>query len=215
MDALLGCVLAMLVAPIIVVLAVISAVLFRAWPFFRQPRSGRNGHTIRVVKIRSLHTTASTTADKHELQHMTINRFGQFIRRHHLDELPQLWQVTTGRMSLVGPRPEMPHILERFQTDHREQRAPFRPGCTGLWQISVARAGMMYEAPEYDAFYARHHSLRMDLWILWRTLLQGAGARQITLDDVPSWVCGGPHLLPAERFSDPTTSPLLAEEPLS
>ena len=208
-----GFALSALLTPLIGVLALVSAIQFRAWPFFLQPRAGRNGATFRVVKIRSLPTHAPTWADKHQLTHVTTSRFGRFIRGKHLDELPQLWLVVTGQMSLVGPRPEMHHILERFDAHHTAVRARFRPGCTGLWQISVASGGMMYEAPEFDLFYAQHHCLRMDLWILWRTALGAVGGNAITLACVPRWVCAGQPVSKDELMAELSSRAMPIEEP--
>lgn len=212
-DACGGFLLAVLFSPVIGMLALVSAFHFNAWPFFRQVRSGRDGATVRVVKIRSLPAHSPTGADKHQLRQVTTNRFGRYIRRTHLDELPQLWLVAGGHMSLVGPRPEMPHILNRFDPHHTVVRSRFRPGCTGLWQISSASSAMMYEAPEYDLFYAEHHCMRMDLWIMWRTALQAAGAAAITLAEVPSWVCSGNAVDNAELVAEFSLSSVLIEEP--
>lgn len=186
-DIVGGTLLALVVLPVIVVLAVVSALVFRAWPFFCQDRVGRDGRTIRVVKIRSLAPATPSGADKYELQQLQHRRFGRFIRGTHLDELPQLFLVPIGRMSLVGPRPEMPHIALRFSPEQRAAREQLRPGCTGLWQVSSAADRMMHEAPEFDLFYAAHRSLRLDLWILWRTARQSIVAGSVSLDSLPSW----------------------------
>ncbi len=186
-DVIVGSALAALATPVIIVLALLSAVRFRAWPFFTQPRAGLGNRPFRVVKIRSLAASTPARIDKYQLQAVRISRFGQFIRGHHLDELPQLWLVPFGQMSLVGPRPEMIHLLHRFDDEHLEARSRHRPGCTGLWQISPACAEMMYESPAYDMFYDRHRSLRLDLWILRRTIGEVLGEPPAPLIDVPHW----------------------------
>lgn len=186
-DIVGGTLLALVVVPVVLTLAVVSAIVFRAWPFFCQDRVGRGGRPIRVIKIRSLAPATPSGADKYELQRFEHRRFGRFIRRTHLDELPQLFLVPIGRMSLVGPRPEMPHIAQRFSPDQRAARELLRPGCTGLWQVSDAATRMMHEAPEFDLFYATHRSLRLDLWILWRTARQSIVAGTVSLDSLPAW----------------------------
>ena len=119
---------------------------------------------------------------------MENTRFGQFLRKFHLDELPQLWLVVWGTMSLVGPRPEMPSLAATFDPDFVAERMTVKPGCTGLWQISTASAGLIGEAPEYDLLYIRSESIRLDLWVLARTASEMLGRAPLTsIDDVPVW----------------------------
>jgi len=175
--------------PLLLTLAALSAVTFRAWPFFRQERVGLGGRRFSIVKIRSLPVDTASTAAKHELVAMQNARFGRFIRRTHLDELPQLWLVLTGHMALVGPRPEMPALAARFSPAFARARATRRPGCTGLWQLSPAASGLIGDAPEYDLFYVEHANARLDCWILWRTVVQfGRPSAGVTLGDVPRGV---------------------------
>jgi lipopolysaccharide/colanic/teichoic acid biosynthesis glycosyltransferase len=172
--------------PLLLALAAISALTFRAWPFFRQERVGLGGRRFSIVKIRSLPVDTAATAAKHELVDCRNTGFGRFIRRTHLDELPQLWLVLTGRMALVGPRPEMPALAAGFPPAFARVRATRRPGCTGLWQLSPAASGLIGDAPEYDLFYVQHANARLDCWILWRTVVQfGRPSAGVTLGDVP------------------------------
>jgi lipopolysaccharide/colanic/teichoic acid biosynthesis glycosyltransferase len=87
-----------------------------------------------------------------------------------LDELPQLLNVVKGEMSLVGPRPEMPFIVEKYNAMHR-QRLQVLPGITGLWQISADRAFLIHENIQYDFYYIRHRSFFMDFAILLHTVV--------------------------------------------
>ena len=184
--------LALVTLPLVMALAVGSALSFRAWPLFHQPRLGRDGDEFRFTKIRSLPAQAPAAADKYALQEVENTRFGLFLRRSKLDELPQLWLVVTGRMSLVGPRPEMPSLAYTFDRNFVVTRCRVRPGVTGLWQISPASAGLIGEAPEYDLTYLANRSLRLDVWLLARTarqvLLSGDGT---DLDDLPPWCSHG------------------------
>jgi len=107
-----------------------------------------------------------------------LTRVGRVLRRLSIDEVPQLLNVLKGEMSLVGPRPEMPFIVQNYGLLER-QRLCVKPGITGLWQISSARAHPIHENIEYDLFYIEHQSLRMDLSILLRTVaavIRGVGA---------------------------------------
>jgi lipopolysaccharide/colanic/teichoic acid biosynthesis glycosyltransferase len=115
------------------------------------------------------------------------------LRRLHLDELPQLALVLTGKMSLVGPRPEMPNLYDSFDPGFAEQRTAVRPGCTGLWQISEKCDRMIFEHPEFDAFYLANRSLRLDLWVIVRSirmLLPSGRPRLITHDELSRWTAG-------------------------
>jgi hypothetical protein len=129
-----------------------------------------------------------TTLDKYELEGERIPRFCRLLRRCHLDELPQLLVVPLGWMSLVGPRPEMPALLGRYPKDFAAARGRVRPGCTGLWQISTASAMLIYEAPLYDLVYTEYQGLRLDVWILYRTVrMLTSGRASIDLSDLPRW----------------------------
>lgn len=187
-DIVLGLILSALTLVLIGVLCAGAALSFRARPFFAQTRVGRNRESFRLVKIRSLPEATAAYADKYFIQNQPNTRFGRRIRSLHLDELPQLWLVVVGKMSLVGPRPEMPHLDAQFSEEQRRARANFRPGCTGLWQVSCDSNKLMLECPQYDVFYARHHSTRFDLWILYRTIALHVAHRHVELDQVPSWL---------------------------
>lgn len=191
LDLAVGLVLAVLSLPVILVLALGSVASLRAWPFFVQSRVGRDGKLFRIVKIRTLPPQAPRSAPKYALQGLPIPRYCSFLRRTHLDELPQLLLVPLGRMSLVGPRPEMPELVGTFDPSFLAARSAVRPGCTGLWQISVDSPKLLHEVPEYDLFYLEHAGLRLDLWILWRTV-RGLLPRhpEVKCESVPLWVYG-------------------------
>jgi len=192
-DIVIGSLLGVAALPVILVLALGSALTFRTWPFFVQERIGRGGRPFRFLKLRTLPKDTPTTADKYALADSTrIPAYGRFLRHTHLDELPQLLLVPLGWMSLVGPRPEMPNVLADYPPDFAAARSCVRPGCTGLWQVSTSSTKLIYEVPEYDRLYLRHGGLRLDAWILYRTartLLPGT--RYIELADVPRWALNG------------------------
>jgi lipopolysaccharide/colanic/teichoic acid biosynthesis glycosyltransferase len=169
LDLVLGSALVVIALPVIFICASVSALAFRAWPIFVQPRVGLGGRVFAFPKIRTLPPRACAAADKYALKSVSIPRWAQILRRTHLDELPQLLLVPFGKMSLVGPRPEMPAMYDRYPHVFMEARLSVRPGCTGLWQISDASSAMIYEAPEYDLVYVEQISFRLDLWVLWRS----------------------------------------------
>jgi lipopolysaccharide/colanic/teichoic acid biosynthesis glycosyltransferase len=188
-DVVLGTILSIVALPVICVAALVSAVILRSWPFFVQDRVGRHGRRFRMPKLRTLPRSAPTMADKYDIANLEVPRFCRLLRAAHLDELPQLLLVPFGLMSLVGPRPEMPRLHANGDSDFARVRVGVRPGCTGLWQVSADAGRLIWEAPQYDLFYLQHASLRLDLWILWRTLrsLTGTGSLA-TLDHLPGWV---------------------------
>ena len=170
LDLTLGILLAAAVLPILLVLAIPTAVSVHAWPFFIQRRVGLHGRLFWFPKLRTLPPNTPRAADKYAIRQLEIRPFSAFLRRTHLDELPQLLVVLSGRMSLVGPRPELPEILERYPAEFAAARAQVRPGCTGLWQISVDSNGLIFQAPQYDDYYIRSISFRLDSTILLRTI---------------------------------------------
>lgn len=185
-DFVAGLSFSILTLLLVVVLALGSAVAFRAWPFFTQMRLGRNGRHFRFVKLRTLPTNTPSDASKYELADFE-SKFGHFLRNTHLDELPQFWLLVTGRMSLVGPRPEMPTLAATFDPAFVAERMEVRPGITGTWQVSPAAVGLIGEAPEYDRFYIEHACPRLDAWISVRTLAQIVGYPPLSIEQFRSW----------------------------
>lgn len=187
-DLVVSLVLAVLTLPVLLLVVAGSAIALRTWPFFTQQRVGRDGELFTFVKVRTLPATVPAYLDKHALAEHSTPRFCELLRRLHLDELPQVYLVLVGRMSLVGPRPEMATLHEQMSPAFAAQRTAVRPGCTGLWQVSVACTELIGDTPEYDRFYLAHRSLRLDLWVLARTALQMVGLSDVvTFDDVPAW----------------------------
>jgi lipopolysaccharide/colanic/teichoic acid biosynthesis glycosyltransferase len=187
-DILAGTVLAALALPVIAVLAIGCAIALRTSPFFVQRRVGRGGREFPLPKLRTLPRSAPATVDKYALRTTSIPRFCRFLRHNHIDELPQLLVVPLGWMSLVGPRPEMPALMARYPAELVAARTRVRPGCTGLWQVSSASTRCIYEAPEYDLAYVDNAGLRLDAWIVYRTVhMWVRRGAVIELDDVPRW----------------------------
>ncbi|MBY5163605.1 sugar transferase [Salsipaludibacter albus] len=185
-DVIVGALAVVATTPIVVVLAAISWVTYREWPFFTQRRLGRHGDPFTMVKIRTMPSSANPYALKHDLDASAIPPIMQLLRRLHLDELPQLWLVLRGRMSLVGPRPRMPDEFEPVSSIYDDARTRVPQGCTCLWQIGDHTGGLPSQAPEYDLWYLRHGGIRLDLWILfWTALVMIGLAEPKGLRDVP------------------------------
>ncbi|MEQ9324688.1 MAG: sugar transferase [Polyangiaceae bacterium] len=143
--------------------------------FFLQERAGRYGVPFDMVKFRSMRVATAEelaavdltdTSDQRDVARVT--RLGSLLRRTKLDELPQLFNVLTGDMSLVGPRPTFPEQAALYD-DHQRRRLDVRPGITGLAQVNGSAAIPWEERIEYDVYYVDHYSLGMDLAILVKT----------------------------------------------
>jgi len=179
---------ALLTTPATVGLGALSAVRYRRSPVFTQPRLGHGGGVFKFWKIRTLPRIAPEAADKYQLQSLDLPKFASVARYRHLDEFPQLWLVLTGKMSLVGPRPEMPTLSASFDQQFVAERLAVKPGCTGLWQVSTSARRLIGESPEFDLHYVRNWTLRLDVWIAYRTILAMTTATEIArLDEIPRW----------------------------
>jgi len=156
---------------VMLVIAILIKVESKGPAFFRQERVGKQGTRFQMWKFRSMHhnvpsyeVSPTTPMDER------ITRVGRLIRKVSLDELPQLLNVLAGDMSLVGPRPEMPFLVNRYNTFQR-QRLEVIPGITGLWQLSADRAFHIHENIQYDMYYIRNRGFFLDLAILFHTIV--------------------------------------------
>ncbi len=182
-DLVVSLALLILLAPILLLIA-IAVLINGGWPvLYVSDRVGENGRRrIRILKFRSMVRNADILRrGLLPMNHRTdgplfkvkndprVTRVGGFLRRWTLDELPQLWNVFRGRMSLVGPRPHLPDEVERYSPLERRVFA-VKPGMTGLAQISGRSDLKFSEEVRLDLQYIEEWSLLLDLWILWRTL---------------------------------------------
>lgn len=161
----------------VMLVAAIAIFVESGWPvLFFQERVGQDGATFRIFKFRSMHcdaekTTGAVWATQHDSR---VTRVGRFLRRTSLDELPQIFNVLKGEMSVVGPRPERPAFVERFRAavERYDERHLMRPGITGLSHVYMKRdvdASAIGQRLEYDLFYIEHWSPMMDLSIVFKT----------------------------------------------
>jgi exopolysaccharide biosynthesis polyprenyl glycosylphosphotransferase len=179
----------LVVAPALCCIAVAVRTTSHGPVFFRQVRVGRDGKTFTMLKFRSMVEGAHAMVDGLSADNSNAVLFkrkvdprttplGRFLRRYSLDELPQLFNVLRGHMSLVGPRPPLPSEVERYGFDmHR--RFLVKPGLTGLWQISGRSDLSWDDSVRIDVRYVENWSLAYDFMILWKTVgavLRGSGA---------------------------------------
>ncbi|MGW4146689.1 sugar transferase [Streptomyces albogriseolus] len=189
-DRLGATVLLVLFAPLMLLVALLVATDSRGGVFYRQRRVGKDGLEFTILKFRTMvpdadRARAALTGLNEGAGPLfkmrrdpRVTRIGAVLRRYSLDELPQLFNVLTGSMSLVGPRPPLPEECASYGPDIR-RRLKVRPGLTGLWQISGRSDLSWEEAVRLDLRYVEDWSLALDTVILWKTLravIQGQGA---------------------------------------
>ena len=195
-DLVLGSLALLLALPVICLAALAIKLVDPGPAFFSQDREGLGGEPLRLRKLRTMYVDAEDRLAHHlrsddaarqewetkfKLQEdpRILPMVGSFLRRFSLDELPQLFQVIKGDMSLVGPRPFPHYHLESFSPAARSLRQRVRPGLTGLWQVMVRSEGSVEDQELYDTYYIRNWSLWMDIYILSKTafvVLSGKGA---------------------------------------
>lgn len=190
MDVVLSLAGLALLWPLFLLVAILIKFDSRGPVFFRQRRIGKNGVPFDMYKFRSM--VADAERRRQSLQQYNeasgpvfkmnddprTTRVGRWLRKYSLDELPQLWNVCKGEMSLVGPRPPLPEEVAKY-TEHQLRRLETVPGLTGLWQVSERRHRLPFEEwVRLDLHYIRHWSLKLDLMILFRTvrvIIRGKG----------------------------------------
>jgi lipopolysaccharide/colanic/teichoic acid biosynthesis glycosyltransferase len=160
-----------LTAPLLAAAAVAIKLTSRGPVLYRQPRAGLHGRRFEVVKLRTMvegaeFIGAGMAVDAGDPR---ITRVGALLRRSSIDELPNLWNVLRGEMSVIGPRPTLPEQIEAYDARQR-RRLDVKPGITGWAQVNGRAALPWSERIELDIHYVENRSLRLDATILWRTL---------------------------------------------
>jgi sugar transferase (PEP-CTERM system associated) len=186
-DVFFSLVLIAVSAPIMVLTALLIKLDSRGPVLYKQERVGQNSSTFMVAKFRSMRTDAEKDGKPRwaSADDSRVTRVGNFIRKLRIDELPQLFNVLKGEMSLVGPRPERPFFVEQLteQIPYFAVRHSVKPGVTGWAQVRYAYGATVEDAQnklQYDLYYVKNHSLFLDLVVLFETIgvvLTGKGAR--------------------------------------
>lgn len=168
MDALLALGLLLLLLPVYAAVALLVRFMLGSPVLFRQLRPGWRGQPFVMMKFRSMREGQGSDAER-------LGRFGRWLRRSSLDELPELWHILRGEMSFVGPRPLLMEYVPRYSPE-QARRHEVRPGLTGWAQIHGRNHLSWEEKFALDVWYVDHASFRLDCLILWRTLLRPGGA---------------------------------------
>ena len=169
-DLALGVAAALLLLPVALTIALLVRILLGSPVLFRQQRPGLGGRPFDMFKFRSM-SDARDADGKLLPDDMRLGRFGSWLRASSLDELPELYNVLRGEMSLVGPRPLLMEYLPLY-SDQQRRRHEVLPGITGWAQVNGRNALSWQEKFALDVWYVDHWSLGLDLRILWLTLLR-------------------------------------------
>jgi lipopolysaccharide/colanic/teichoic acid biosynthesis glycosyltransferase len=189
-----------LLSPVFLLIAGVIKLTSKGPIMFRQARVGRGGRTFTMLKFRTMHLNVDSAIHQQFVTQFIqsnavsqsgsdrvfkivddprVTRFGHFLRRSSLDELPQFWNVLRGEMSLVGPRPPLPYEVERYKRWHLRRLWEAKPGITGLWQVKGRSRTTFDEMVRLDLQYARECSVWTDIKILLatpRAVVSGKGA---------------------------------------
>jgi lipopolysaccharide/colanic/teichoic acid biosynthesis glycosyltransferase len=188
LDGTLALLALLVTMPVMVTAALLVFLNDPGWPFYVQCRRGLNDRVIRILKIRTMYRDAELrlaeclrgdpAAQKQWATYFKLNNdpriirgIGHFLRSSSIDELPQLWNVLKGDMSLVGPRPFPDYHLDAFDDAFKRTRATVIPGLTGLWQVQARSEGDIGRQRELDRYYILNWSIWMDIIIICRTVL--------------------------------------------
>lgn len=175
-----------ILSPVFLVLALMVKFEDGGKVFYSHPRIGKNGKTVKIHKFRSMVKNSQDLADlltPEQLEQYQkefkidddprITKIGKFLRTTSLDELPQLWDIFVGKISVVGPRPLVEQEIELYYSDTKELLLSCKPGLTGYWQ-AYARNDATYESgerQEMELYYINHRSLWLDIKILFKTVI--------------------------------------------
>ncbi len=191
-DLIVGGIMTLTISPILVIIGLLVKLDSHGPVIFRQERIGENGRIFKMFKFRTMVPNADSQRDqiteinpqngrilfKKRPDDPRVTRIGRFLRRTSLDELPQLFNVLLGDMSLVGPRPELPWLVDQYEPWQRKRFA-VPQGMTGWWQVNGRSDKPLHLHTEDDLYYVQNYSIWMDIYILLKTpwvVLRGKGA---------------------------------------
>jgi len=167
-------------APILVLISVLNALLIKGQPFFMQERGGQGGQTFKIIKLKTMKDLANDVLEPLP-DSERITKFGFFLRKTSLDELPCLINVLLGQMTVVGPRPFISEYLPLY-SDEQKKRHLVLPGVTGWAQVNGRNAISWEEKFKYDIWYVDNQSFLLDVKIIWMTIKKVIALEGISAD---------------------------------
>lgn len=168
LDILCAFIAVVLLLPVLVVVMVILTLSNSGTPFFSQLRPGKNGNLFRIIKFKTMNDKRNVEGDLLP-DNIRLTAIGKIVRKTSLDEIPQLFNVIKGDMSIVGPRPLLPEYLELYSIE-QARRHEVKPGITGWAQVNGRNAISWDEKFKFDVWYVDHQSFFLDLTIIFKTL---------------------------------------------
>jgi lipopolysaccharide/colanic/teichoic acid biosynthesis glycosyltransferase len=187
-DLAIGLAGSIVTAPVVALLALAIRLESRGHPIYTQTRAGQDGRPFQIYKLRTMVRGAEFTGAGLAIQagDDRITTVGRFLRRYSLDELPNLWNVVRGEMSIVGPRPTLPAQVEQY-SDHQRGRLTVKPGITGWAQVNGRASLPWAERIELDLWYVHNRSLALDMRILVRTIGMVASGQDLYKGEGGGW----------------------------
>lgn len=168
LDFILSLIAIVILSPLLIVLSIIGAIAMKGSPFFKQPRPGKDEKIFNLIKFRTM-SNAKDKTGKLLPDAARLNSYGKFLRSTSLDELPELFNILLGDMSIIGPRPLMVRYLP-YYTEEEHRRHTVRPGLTGYAQVHGRNALSWDERFKLDLQYVDHITFLMDLKIIFDTI---------------------------------------------
>ncbi|WP_299113603.1 sugar transferase [uncultured Winogradskyella sp.] len=155
-------------SPILIILIVILAISNNGKPFFYQTRTGKNGKLFTIIKLKTMNDKTDSEGNLLPVAYR-ITKIGDFCRKYSLDEIPQLFNILKGDMSLVGPRPLLPKYLPLY-TEEQNRRHEVTPGITGWAQVNGRNTISWEQKFEHDVYYVDNQSFLLDVRIIFKTI---------------------------------------------
>ncbi len=178
-DFLLSLLALLILSPILIVLVIVGAIVMKGNPFFTQLRPGKDEKIFKLVKFRTM--TCETDENGNLLPDADrLTSYGKFLRSTSIDELPELWNILKGDMSIIGPRPLVPQYLP-YYTEEERHRHDVRPGLTGLAQINGRNTSIWEERFAYDLEYIKNITLIGDIKIVFLTVAAVLKRKDVTV----------------------------------
>jgi len=169
-DILISNALLLIFLPLLLLISIINMLFYKGKILFIQDRTGYKGKVFKIIKFKTMNDKVDANGELlSDGERLTV--FGRFLRSSSLDELPTLWNILLGHMSLVGPRPLLVKYLDRYD-DNQLRRLEAKPGLTGLAQVNGRNSISWEKKFEYDVWYIDNRSLKLDLKIIFKTIGQ-------------------------------------------